>query len=95
MDGSVGQEDKGAGFILEIPNGVEFAYALKYYFVVSNNESEYEALIVGLWIALAMNIDQLIIRGDSKVVFDHVTGSFKAKEEDMKKYYTLVKSLLV
>lgn len=48
VDGSVGQEDKGAGFILEIPNGVEFAYALKYYFVVSNNESEYEALIVGL-----------------------------------------------
>lgn len=43
--------------------------------------------------ALALNVEQLIIRGDSKVVLDHVTGSFKAKEDNMKNYYSaLIKS---
>lgn len=72
----------------------ELAYALKYEFTASNNESKYEALIAGLRMALAMNMEQLIICGDYKVVFGHVTGSLKAKEDNMRKYSTLVKSLI-
>lgn len=44
--------------------------------------------------ALALNVEQLIIRGDSKVVFGHVTRSFEAKESHMKKYTALVKGLI-
>lgn len=36
--------------------------------------------------ALSMNIEQLIIQEDSKVVFVQVTGLFEAKEENMKHY---------
>lgn len=53
---------------------MEFAYALKYDFSFSNKESEYEAFLVNLRMALAMNIDQLIICGDSQVVYSQVTG---------------------
>lgn len=79
---------------LEGSSGTKFAYALKYNFSVSNNESEYKALIVRLRMTLAMSIEQLIIRGDSKVVFGHTTGSFEANEENMKKYSALAKNLV-
>lgn len=74
IDGSAGQKHKAAGFILKSPKGTEFAYALKYNFPVSNNESEYKVLLAGIRMALAMNVDQLIIRGDSKVFYGYVTG---------------------
>lgn len=79
--------------MLENSNGTEFVYALKYAFPISNNESEKELLIEGLQIVLAMNIEQLIIRGESNVVFGHVMGSFETKEDTMKKYSIIVKSL--
>lgn len=44
--------------------------------------------------ALALNMEQVIIQGDSKIVFDHVIGSFEAKEDNMKRYSTIVKSLI-
>lgn len=43
---------------------------------------------------LAMNVEQLIIQGNSKVVFGHVTVSFEAKEKNMRKYSALVKHLM-
>lgn len=48
-------------------------------FPVCNNDSEYEAHVVGLCIAVAMNVDQIIIQGDPKVVYDHIMGSFEDK----------------
>ncbi|GKE89019.1 reverse transcriptase domain-containing protein [Tanacetum coccineum] len=40
-----------AGLILTNPKGIEFTYALRFRFDATNNEAEYEALIVGLRIA--------------------------------------------
>nr|GEW49811.1 reverse transcriptase domain-containing protein [Tanacetum cinerariifolium] len=45
------QDDSGAGLILTNPEGMEFTYALRFRFEATNNEEEYEALIVGLRIA--------------------------------------------
>ncbi|KAI5652821.1 hypothetical protein M9H77_30008 [Catharanthus roseus] len=58
------------------------------------NESKHEALTAGLRMAQALNVDQLIIRGDSKAVVRQVTGSFETKESHIKKYAALAKSLL-
>ncbi|GJR07799.1 reverse transcriptase domain-containing protein [Tanacetum coccineum] len=38
----------GAGLILTSPEGAEFTYALRFQFTASNNEAEYEALLVEL-----------------------------------------------
>lgn len=85
---------QGAGFILTNPHETEFVYALKYNFHESNNEPEYEALYAGLGMALAINVDQLIIHGDSQIVHVHVTGMFAAKEANMRKYSKIAKKLL-
>lgn len=65
VDGFAGKEHQGAGFVFKNPNGTELAYALKYNFHSSNNESEYEVLLAGLRMTLTINVDQLIIHGDS------------------------------
>lgn len=48
-----------------LTGGTEFMNTIKYIFHASNNESEYETLLAGLQMALTMNLDQLIIHGDS------------------------------
>lgn len=86
IDRSARIDHQGVGFTLKSPSGVEFAYALKYDFHVCNNESEYESLLVGLRMALAMKMDQLIVHGDSQIAYRHITGMFEAKKDNMKKY---------
>lgn len=80
--------------MLQSPNCREQAYALKYQFTDRNNESKYEALIEELRMALALNVEQLIIYGDSKVLFGHVTRPFEPKEDNMKKHSIIVKSII-
>ena len=47
VDGSSNQQGSCAGIILEGPNGVLIEQALRFTFKASNNQAEYEALIVG------------------------------------------------
>lgn len=81
--------------MLEDVKGMKFAYALKYDFPISNNESKYESLLAGLQIALSLQIEQLIIREYSKSMFGHVTGSFEVKIENRKKIFNTSKSIIV
>nr|GEW83012.1 reverse transcriptase domain-containing protein [Tanacetum cinerariifolium] len=45
-DGSSCVDGSGAGLILTTPRGAEFTYALRFQFTASNNEAEYEALVL-------------------------------------------------
>lgn len=88
MDGS------GAGLILTKPEGIEFTYALRFEFTVTNNEAEYEALIAGLRIAIRMGVRNLEVNVDSRLVANHVLGEYIAKEDNMIKYLEKTKSLI-
>ncbi|GKE78137.1 reverse transcriptase domain-containing protein, partial [Tanacetum coccineum] len=60
IDGSSCVDGSGAGLILTSPEGTEFTYALRFQFTASNNEAEYEALIVGLRIAAQMGVQNKV-----------------------------------
>ncbi|GJV53183.1 reverse transcriptase domain-containing protein [Tanacetum coccineum] len=62
-------------------------------FTASNNEAEYEALIVGLRIVAQMGVRNVQVSVDSKLVANQVLGTYVAKEENMVKYLKKVKSL--
>lgn len=62
VDDSAGQQYQVVRFVLQNPDNRKLAYALKYAFTTNKNESEYEALIARLHMALALNVEQLIIR---------------------------------
>nr|GEZ76724.1 reverse transcriptase domain-containing protein [Tanacetum cinerariifolium] len=66
-DGSSCVDGSGVGLILTNPDGVEFTYALRFQFAASNNEAEYEALIVGLRIATQIGVKNIQANVDSKL----------------------------
>ncbi|XP_020230738.1 uncharacterized protein LOC109811395 [Cajanus cajan] len=51
VDGSSNNQGSGAGIILEGPTGVTLEQSLHFAFKASNNQAEYEALLVGLRLA--------------------------------------------
>ncbi|KAL0332929.1 UNVERIFIED_CONTAM: hypothetical protein Scaly_2194400 [Sesamum calycinum] len=52
VDGSSTLAGSEAGIVLTSPEGDELEYALQFDFKASNNETEYEALIAGIRMAL-------------------------------------------
>ena len=65
VDGASRQSEAGIGLQLTSPTGERVEQAVRLSFSATNNESEYEATIVGLELALAMGADSLSIQSDS------------------------------
>nr|GFA00217.1 reverse transcriptase domain-containing protein [Tanacetum cinerariifolium] len=61
----------------------------------SNNEAEYEALIVGLRIATQIGVKNIQANVDSKLVANQVLGTYIAKEDNMIKYLNIAKGLVL
>nr|GEX09871.1 reverse transcriptase domain-containing protein [Tanacetum cinerariifolium] len=93
-NGSSCVDGSGAGLILTNPEGVEFTYALMFQFTASNNEAEYEALVVGLRIAAQMGVKNVQVNVDSILVANQVLGTYVAKENNVIKYLEIVKGLV-
>ena len=55
-------------------------------FPTTNNEAKYEALIVGLDLAIAAGATSMVVYCDSQVVISQVNGDYECKGEQMKKY---------
>ncbi|GJW79915.1 reverse transcriptase domain-containing protein [Tanacetum coccineum] len=92
-NGSSCTDGSGVGLILTNPKGMEFTYALRFRFDATNNEAEYEALIVGLRIAEQMGAKNLQANVDSRLVANQVNGTYVAKEADMVRYLKKVKAM--
>ena len=60
----------------------------------SNNVAEYQALIIGLQMAIKMGILELEIYGDSKLIINQVLGQYVIKKEDFIPYCKYAKRLL-
>ena len=58
-------QGSGVGLILTSPEGIDIEYVLGFGFRASNNEAEYEAVIVGLNLTHSMEVDQLEVCSDS------------------------------
>ncbi|XP_068474809.1 uncharacterized protein [Phaseolus vulgaris] len=93
VDGSSNQQESGAGVILEGPNGVLIEQSLRFAFKASNNQAEYEALIVGMLLAREMGARSLMAKSDSMLVIGQVTREFQAKDPQMAAYLEYVHTL--
>jgi ribonuclease HI len=94
IDGSSTKEMSGAGVILVSLEKDKLKYALQLRFRATNNEAEYEALLVGLKLSKSMGVKNLTVKSDSQLIVGQVKGEYEAKEDRMKKYLTVVKDLL-
>ena len=94
IDGVANAQGSGAGLILTSPDGIDVEYALKFGFQASNNEAEYEVVIVGLNLAHSMEADQLEVCSNSQLVMKQIEDSYEAKGEKMILYLKKVRELL-
>ena len=62
-------------------------------FKVSNNEAEYEALVIGLQLVRLCGASVLKVYSDSQLVISQVKGEFKVKELGMRAYCTIIQRL--
>ncbi|KAL0374056.1 UNVERIFIED_CONTAM: hypothetical protein Sradi_3321300 [Sesamum radiatum] len=86
VDGSSTLAGSRAGVVLTSLEGDELEYALRFDFKASNNETDYEALVVGIRMALNAGARNLITYSDSLLVTKKVEGEYEVKAERMKEY---------
>ncbi|KAL0370667.1 UNVERIFIED_CONTAM: hypothetical protein Sangu_0384800 [Sesamum angustifolium] len=95
IDGSSTSNAGGAEILLQGPEGVEIEVAVRYNFPTINNEVEYEALIIGLQMALEVDVKQLDVCTDSQLVAMQIEGSYEIRELSMMRYLRKVRDLIV
>jgi ribonuclease H / adenosylcobalamin/alpha-ribazole phosphatase len=72
FDGSYTLKGAGGGVVLIPPEGDILKYAIQNEFSATNNIAEYEGLVTGLQLAKELDIQRLLIRGDSQLVAKQV-----------------------
>ena len=77
--------------ILQSPKGDIINCAIRLQFPMTNNEVEYEAILMGLDLAKAVGDLLVVLHSDSQVIIGHINGDYEAKGEQMKKYLDLIK----
>ncbi|KAL0355614.1 UNVERIFIED_CONTAM: hypothetical protein Sradi_4008300 [Sesamum radiatum] len=58
-------------------------FTVKFEFKASNNEAEYEALVLGMGMTQHAGASHLQDYSDSQLIVKQINGEFKAKEESM------------
>ena len=84
----------GIGLQLTSPTEERIEQAVQLGFSATNNVSEYEAIVTGLELALAMGTDNLSVQSDSQLVVGQVNVEFESRDSRMTKYTSLVKHKL-
>ena len=91
-DGSANQRSGGAGVVMQTPERDKIECMIRLDFPTTNNEAEYEALIVGLDLAKATGAENMIIYCDSQLITSQINGDYECRNKTMKKYLEEVKS---
>ncbi|KAA0043405.1 hypothetical protein E6C27_scaffold1639G00040 [Cucumis melo var. makuwa] len=87
FDGAARRSDTGAGIVLISPEKYMLPYSFALTKLCSNNVAEYQALIIGLQMALEIGVSVIEIYGDSKLIINHLSLQYNVKHEDLKPYF--------
>lgn len=92
--GSHCDRGNGDGFVFVTPQGMPMTFSFKLSFECTNNNSEYEALILGLKLANEMKYEHLKICGDFLLIINQVKGLYACNNPCLKLYKSLVETLI-
>ncbi|XXG59012.1 hypothetical protein AAC387_Pa04g1174 [Persea americana] len=83
----------GIGILFVSPDKYMIPHAFSLLEPCSNNAAEYQALIIGLELALESGITILEVFGDSQLIVNQMNQKYKIKKPDMLPYYNKAQSL--
>lgn len=83
----------GAGAVLYDQDKNEIASEFKYLNIRTNNEAEYEGLLLGIELCQTYCIDTNLVhvKADSKLMINQMNGEFQIKDEKLQKLYEKAK----
>ncbi|XP_070667421.1 uncharacterized protein [Malus domestica] len=77
FDGSSTSSAAGVGVVIQSPHHNRWYFSLKLDFDCTNNQAEYEALIIGLGLLHDLRATCALVLGDSELVINQLNGSFR------------------
>ncbi|XP_074301262.1 uncharacterized protein LOC141632630 [Silene latifolia] len=86
IDGASSARGAGVGLVLRSPKGDMMVQAVRCEFKETNNEAEYEALILGKQMAQGLKVRNLRVYSDSLLVVNHVNNEYMARDSKMIAY---------
>ncbi|XP_075076412.1 uncharacterized protein LOC142163061 [Nicotiana tabacum] len=94
FDGVAHRERAGAGAIFVTSQGKVLLYSFTLTQLCSNNVAEYQALILGLEMAVEMKRLQFQAFGDSPLVVNQLLDSYDVKKPELRPYHDYAKKLI-
>ncbi|KAL0401879.1 UNVERIFIED_CONTAM: Retrovirus-related Pol polyprotein from transposon.6 [Sesamum latifolium] len=83
VDGSSTIQGSGSGIVITSPQGKDLELTIKFDFKSSNNEAEYEALVIGMKMAHDAGARNLLAYSNSQLIVKKLEGTYEAKEENI------------
>ncbi|XP_050220389.1 uncharacterized protein LOC126670652 [Mercurialis annua] len=93
FDGSSIDRSAGAGIVIVSPSRAKTSLSFNLDFEYTNNQSEYEALIIGFEILLDLGAKNVKIIGDFQLVIRQVSGEYKCMSYSLTYYYAIARQL--
>ena len=93
MDGASNLQGSGMGLVLLLPEKITIEKSLRLGFSATNNEAEYEALLMGMMMVQKMGGKTVKVFSDSKLVVGQVIGDLEARDPRMQEYLRQVRSI--
>ena len=91
-NGSTNQQAGEARVLLQLPKRDTLECARHLQISTTNNEAEYEVVLLSLDLVKVVEAMSAVIHCNSQVIVTHINGDYKAKGERMKEYLSVVKS---
>ena len=93
MDGAANQRRSGVRLVLISPEKITIEKSLRLGFSATNNEAEYETLLMGMMMVQKMGGKTVKVFSDSKLVVGQVRGDLEVRHPRMQEYLSQVRSI--
>ena len=93
VDGATNQRESGVGLVPVLPERITIEKSLRLNFSATNNEAEYEALLMGMMMVQKMGGKAVRVFSDSKLVVGQVRGDLEARDSRMQEYLCQIRSI--
>ncbi|KAL3729340.1 hypothetical protein ACJRO7_026449 [Eucalyptus globulus] len=93
FDGPINLSSSGTGAVLISPVDQHYPIVAKLIFHCINNISEYEACIIGLQLAIDMNVKNLQVYGDYALIILQTEGRWRTRDHKLIPYHEFLEEL--